>query len=113
MKLPEFKGILKAVGAITRMSDKDASGTKQTVLIEIPERKISDEWGNERTIRAEHYEMDVINNKIPDGTLSALVGKKVIVSQSYLNGYLYADKETGEKRYGKSMTLIQIKEFKG
>ena len=113
MKLPEFKGILKSVSAEKKLSEKEGNtGTKQIVMIELPARTIDDGWGGSKTLNPEYYEMDVVNKKVDAALLTSLIGKKVIVTQAYLNGYEYIEKETGEKKYGKSMTLNQIKEFK-
>lgn len=112
MKLPEFKAILKAVGAETKMSDKPDSGTKQVVLLEIPARTLSNEFGEEKELKAEHYELDVINKKIDPKFLTSLIGKKCVIKTAYLNGYDFEDKETKVVKYGKSMTLNAIQEFK-
>jgi hypothetical protein len=111
MTIPEFKAILKTVSAETKMSDKANSGTKQTVLVEIPGRKISDEWGVERDVKPEHFELDVINKKIDPVFLASLVGKKVVIKTAYLNGYDFIDEKSVTK-YGKSLTLAKIEEFK-
>jgi hypothetical protein len=113
MKLPEFKGILKSVSAEQKLSQKEGVvGTKQVVLIEIPSRTIDDGWGGSKKLNAEHYELDVINKKVDPALLQSLIDKKVLVTQSYLNGYEYLEKETQTVKYGKNITLISIKEFK-
>ena len=111
MKLPEFKAILSSVSAKQPMGDKPSSGTKQTVLLKIPKRTIDDGYGGTTEIREENYEADVINGKVSDSLLASLVGKKVIVTQAYLNGYDYKEKETGAVKYGKSITVNSLKEF--
>jgi hypothetical protein len=93
MKLPEFKAILKSVGPEVKMSaDKD--GTKQTILLEIPSRQIDDGWGGTKTMKAEFFEADIINKKVDTKLLESLVGKKVVVTTCYLNGYEFQDKQT-------------------
>lgn len=115
MKLQEFKAILKSVGKEEKLGE---SSTKQTVMVEIPARKYSDEWGNDKETRAEFFECDVINKKIDPKTLEGLIGKKVVVKQAYLNGYEYEEKDalgkkTGAIKYGKSITINQMIEWRG
>lgn len=117
MKLPEIKCILVSVGESVKLSDKPDSGTKQTVLVKIPARKIDNDYGETKEIREEFYEMDVINNKVPDTVLKSLLNKKVVITTAYLNGYEYQKKDavgkvTGEIAYGKSITLNALREFK-
>ncbi len=115
MKLLEFKAILKHVGKEEKLGE---NSTKQTITVEIPARKYSDEWGNEKESRAEFFEADVINKKIDPKTLEGLIGKKVVIKQAYLNGYEYEEKDavgkkTGNIKYGKSITINQMAEWRG
>lgn len=111
MRLPEKKGVL------TKVYDKvvienDRRTIKQTVLFTIPERKITDDFGDQRTIAAEIFELDVLNEHLKSDYLKSLEGKKVVIEEMYLNSYTYQDQKTEETRYGKSITLRKIKEFK-
>jgi hypothetical protein len=109
MKLPEIKGIIEKVHPVEPMGDKGS--VKQTFVLKIPGRKYTDEWGEEKTTNEERFEMDVINNKIPSDVMLSLQGKKVVIEQSYLNGYEFENEE-GEKRLGKSISVIKLKEHK-
>jgi hypothetical protein len=115
MKLPELKGFVRKVYPQETLGDKKT--VKQTIVLELPARKYADQWGEEKEIRAEHFEMDVMNSKVPEATLQSLIDKKVIAI-AYLNSYEYKEKDTTGAvtevvRYGKSITLNSIKEFKG
>jgi hypothetical protein len=114
MKLPEFKAILKTVSEERSLGEKSS---KQVVTLEIPARKYSDDWGEEKETRAEFFECDIINRKISPEQLKALEGKRVTVQQSYLNGYEYEEvdavgKKTGQTKYGKSITINRMVEWK-
>lgn len=112
MKLPEIKAILKTVSASTKLSEKEGNNsTKQTILFEIPARNLTDDWGNTKEIKAELFQADIINNKVDSKLLESLVGKKIVITQSYLNSYTYLD-EKNVTQYGKSITVTQLKEFK-
>jgi hypothetical protein len=115
MKLHEFNAIIKSVGKEEKFGE---TSTKQTVLVEIPARKYSDQWGEEKEIRAEFFECDIVNRKIEPKVLEGLIGKKVVVKQAWLNGYEYKEKdasgkETGNTKYGKSITINQMAEWRG
>lgn len=109
MKLPEIKGIIEKVHPLAPMGENGS--VKQTLVLKIPGRTYTDEWGEQKSTDPEFFEMDVINNKIPSDVLLSLQGKKVVIEQSYLNGYEFENQE-GEKRLGKSISIVKLKEHK-
>lgn len=111
MKLPELKGFIVNVGDKETLKGERQT-IKQTILFKVPGRTIDDGFGGKTDTRDEFFEMDVMNEKIKEETLKGLVDKKIIVEQAFLNGYSFVDPETKVTKYGKSITVNRIKEFK-
>src|SRR5690349_11579705 len=105
MKLPEFKGFLEKVRPKETVGEKKT--VKQIVDIKMPGRTYDDGWGNSKTSEPEIIELAVLNGKIEESFLKSLVGKKVVVEQSFLNSYEYeqeVDPSHKEKRHALSAT---------